>query len=222
MKKIVTIVLTAMVILGCKTQEKNVPDMVSLMSYQNSDGTKNIYLADSMKFDMDNYKIIRSYKRGHAFLIPNEVWWKGRFSEKHLLEDPSCYLLDNEIRYSVNELYNYPWTDSTAKKIVGEEKIPELWRNQNYPKRKSYYVCYYPSGPPMYYYLLLIRGDAINFMKMDDGVRSRRYVPLKFIDEKCYYKVLRPVWNGVEWQHKTPWDRRKDILSTQPGYNNAQ
>ena len=207
MNKHISLFLTILVfVVGCGTQETSVRT-VSLMPYQNSDGTKNIYLADSMKFDMDNYKVIRSYKRGHAFLIPNEVWRKGRFSEKRLLNDPSCYLLDYEFRYSVNELYNYPWTDSIAQKIAGKEEIPALCWNQNYPKRKSYFVCYYPSGPPMYYYLFLVRGDAINFMKMDDGIRSRRYVPLKFIDEKCYYKVLRPVWNGVEWERTNPLDR---------------
>ena len=46
---------------------------------------------------------------------------------------------------------------------------------------------------PQYYWLVMIRGDAYNFLTVRSVFDNGRKV-IKFRDEKAYYKLLIPVW----------------------------
>jgi hypothetical protein len=50
---------------------------------------------------------------------------------------------------------------------------------------------------PKYYWLVMIRGDAYNFLTVRSVFDSGRKL-IKFKNEKAYYKLLIPIWERAK------------------------
>lgn len=192
MKKIIIIIL-AVFIISCGTTDHETL-MQESVPYMNMDAghALNIYLIDSLSLNINKYQVVHSDKTGHTFIIPDYIWTASRFSEKRMLSDPSCYLLEWDLGDYVKNLSGSP----IFLKIKFRLPDFEIWDRKaknRMDRRKTYYPIYFKKQPD-YYYLMLIRGDALNCMKHGNPTGAR-FTKLDFGDEKCYYKVLFPAWN---------------------------
>ena len=190
MKIIAILIIVSCIFEGCRTKNAN----VSRIPYEINDVTKNIYLTDSIKLDMNYYTIIRSYKTGHSFIIPNEMWTAHNFSEKQIMNNPSCYYLELGLWNSTYQLYSFAQNTSNINKKEGEFLEVQIIQepNKNKTRQKTYNRLQF-RRPPSFFYLMLVRGDALKCL--NKGLYSdAKLTTLRLSDEKCYYKVLRPVW----------------------------
>ena len=182
-----TIILSFIFIISCRTDWLT-PDKIP---YKNKDNTLNVYLIDSLSLNINLYQVVRSDRTGHTFIIPDYVWTASSFSEKRMFSDSSCFLLEWDLGYYLKQL------SSPSLFLKTKFRLPEfdIWdrRSEKHKNRKNSYYPLYFKKQPDYYYLVLIRGDALNCMKHGNPT-GFRFSKLKFGDEKCYYKVLFPVW----------------------------
>lgn len=192
MDKIIIVMLVSISVISCRTTDHNIwtRNRIPYMNYGYSI-TRNIYPVDSLLLNINKYQVVHSEKTGHTFIIPLHVWTANRFSEKLMLSDPSCYLLEWDFSDYVKNL------SGTPPFLKIKYRLPEfeIWDRRNVnrkDRRKSYYPIYFNKQPD-FYHMILIRGDAINNMKHDNPT-GQHFTKLKFPDEKSYYKVLIPAW----------------------------
>lgn len=190
MKKTIIIILAVFFIISCGTTN---PDnwMRDSVPYMNDGLTRNIYLIDSLGLNINQYQVVRSDKTGHTFIIPDYVWAASRFSENRMLSDPSCYILGWDLGDYIKNLSGSPLFLKIKLRLPDFEIWDRTDKNRKV-RRKTYYPIYFKKQPD-YYYMMLIRGDALNRMKHGNPTGAR-FTKLNFRDEKCYYKVLFPVW----------------------------
>ena len=167
--------------------------------YRNKDYSKNVYLVDSIHIYMNSNKIIKSDQTHLTFVVTNEAWEDKQFSERKILENPSCYILSNIYHSCTFVFALYPWFESVdlLKKLTG----PSYGSSAAFPLitdsvsvvKESYTSCHFKE-PPSFYYLLLYRGDFYNQM-LHCSIDSYKYHSwIDFPDLMGYYKVLVPVW----------------------------
>ena len=167
--------------------------------YRNKDFSKNVYLVDSIHIHMNSYKIISSDKTHLTFVVTNEVWENKHFSERKVLENPSCYILNNIYSICYFDFALYPWFESIKQlsKLEGPSYGPSsqfpLQTDSLSDVKASYTSCHFIE-PPSFYYLLLYRGDFYNQMLHCSTEGYKYHSWLDFPDLMGYYKVLIPVW----------------------------
>ncbi len=178
--KALFIFLTIMCTLYCKGEDNH-----GTMFY-NDDGSQNAYFIDTIH--IDSLTIVRSTKNGHFFAIKN----------------PSSESLKGKIWNSSNVfLYNTECFGSWCLRDMPDTVIPnEIHETRLNGGVQLDFFPSYKSNPyqivnnyqkPQYYWLVLIRGDAYNFLTVRD-VWDSGCKEIKFKDEKAYYKMLIPVW----------------------------
>ena len=154
--------------------------------FYNVDGSQNAYFIDTLH--IDSLVIVKSKKNGQYFAIkePMKISLKG-----NIWNHPETYLYDY-----------YPfggWWFSNMPMSAIPREIEEcrLKRGSLYaiesPLNTTSYQIVKHSRMPKYYWLVMIRGDAYNYLTarsvLDGGCKV-----IKFKDEKAYYKLLIPVW----------------------------
>jgi len=154
--------------------------------FYNVDGSQNAYFIDTLH--IDSLVIVRSKKNGHFFAIrnPNKKSLKGKIwnLSNVYLYNTECFgswcLRDMPVTAIPNEIYGtslnggvlfdyYPYSESTSYQIVNNYQTPK------------------------YYWLVMIRGDAYNFLTVRSVFDSGCKV-ISFKNEKAYYKLLIPIW----------------------------
>ncbi len=152
----------------------------------NADGSQNAYFIDTLH--IDSLVIVRSKKNGHFFAIrnPNKKSLKGKIwnLSNVYLYNTECFgswcLRDMPVTAIPDEIYGtslnggvlfdyYPSSESTSYQIVNNYQTPK------------------------YYWLVMIRGDAYNFLTVRSVFDSGCKV-ISFKNEKAYYKLLIPIW----------------------------
>lgn len=165
----------------------------------------NVYKADTIHLDMSLYQIIGSPKTHQTFIVTNDIWKDKNFSEKKILEDPSCFILGYRMNWLINRFYLFPWRESfdylisLEGGIIPDNRKKEIYL---YPDSVSLiretYVSYHYKLPPSYYNLLLVRGDVYNKMT-HSWMDGYEYSWLNFPDFMGFYKLLVPIWEDKFW-----------------------
>ena len=158
--------------------------------FLNADGSQNAYFIDTLH--IDSLVIVRSKKNGHFFAIrnPSKKDLKG-----NIWNTPETYLYDYD-PFDSWYLTNMPY-DAVPNAIgVSNRKRGVLYEKYSRLNTKSYQIMGH-SIVPKYYWLVLIRGDAYNFLTVrsviDGGCEA-----IKFKNEKAYYKLLIPIWERAK------------------------
>lgn len=154
--------------------------------FLNADGSQNVYFIDTLH--IENLVIVRSKKNGHYFSIKENAKLKG-----NIWNDPETYLYEENDYFGGWIFTNMP-DDAIPKALYRESREGvEPYKFEPSSKAMPYQIVT-NSGTPKCYWLVLIRGDAYNYLTVRsviDGGRKR----IKFKDEKAYYKLLIPIWN---------------------------
>ena len=156
-------------------------------NFFNTDGSQNAYFIDTLH--IDSLVIVRSKKNGHFFAIRNLA---GKSLKGKIWNHPDTYLYDNcEPFYSwllkdlpENVIPNSIWGTS-----LNNGKIIKYFQSSD----SMPYQIVTNHQVPKYYWFVMIRGDAYNFLTVRNVFDNGRKV-IKFRDEKAYYKLLIPVW----------------------------
>lgn len=170
--------------------------------FKNKDLSQNIYKVDTIRLEKNRYTIIMSNKTNHSFVVTKEFWNSDRFSEKKILESPSCFILGYRMNNLVSSYYYLPWNNPLVDKNIYDMDLEGdtdlqgrdfLLYQDSVSLVKETYRSFHYGTPPSYYYLILIRGDVFNQMchSWMDGIT---YSWLDFPNLSGYYKVLVPLW----------------------------
>ena len=154
--------------------------------FYNADGTQNAYFIDTVR--IDSLTIVRSKKNGQFFAIrnPSPKKLKG-----NIWDSPETYLYDINI-FDSWTLADMP-IDTIPNDIWGAKyNYVDIKDFPSFTSTKYMIVCY--RGTPKYYWLVLIRGDAYNYLTARCVLDGDCKV-IKFKNEKAYYKLLIPIWD---------------------------
>ena len=156
--------------------------------FYNADGSQNAYFIDTLH--IDSLVIVKSNKNEHFFAIKNSFKKKLK---GNIWESPNVFLYDTDC-FACWDLADMPIDaipnaiNRTSLSLNGEVEIEYVISS----KSKSYKIVSNRQSPK-YYWLVMIRGDAYNYLTarcvLDGG-----YKVIKFKDEKAYYKLIIPIW----------------------------
>lgn len=156
----------------------------------NGDGSQNAYFIDTLH--IDSLVIVRSKKNGHFFAIRNlakeelkgKIWNSpGTFLYDDVGHFGGWYFKDLPEKALPNEIYDSALNDVVIKYHPSSNTTP--------------YEIVSNSGTPKYYWLVLIRGDAFNYLTVRCVFDNGRKL-IKFKNEKAYYKLLIPIWERAK------------------------
>jgi hypothetical protein len=156
-----------------------------VIPFHNPDGSQNGYFIDTLH--VDSILIVQSVKNKHFYAVikPSKIKLKGKIWEK-----PETYLFD----------YSDPLSGWVFYGMSILEELPnDMGDEQDYlhpidsPLNTEQYKVVMNVIKPKYYWLVMIRGDAYNFLTVYT-VLDGSCKPIKFKDPKAYYKLLVPVW----------------------------
>ena len=165
--------------LNCMGQDNNGK------SFFNTDGSHNAYFVDTLH--IDSLVIIRSEENGHYFAIkpPINIKLKGNIWNKS-----EVYLYDF---HPFDKWYfsSIPLGLNTIPNDIYSSVYRALSPSESILNSNSYQI-YTFTPSPKYYWLIMIRGDAYNYLTAIDILDSG-CEPIKFKDMKAYYKLLIPI-----------------------------
>ena len=173
-----------------------------LLGYTNKDMSKNLYCVDTcFKINWDNYLIISSPQRKHAFIIPKCMWNNDFTFERDIIENTSSFILDNEMAVSHSPCLF--WREVATPKdynILGDtwSDSPQLIPDSDSLSINTYRTYYY-SVYPTHFYLLLIRKDVYGMMTRC-GIDYSKYSVLDYNHDSGYVKLVVPVWKEKFWK----------------------
>ena len=154
-------------------------------NFFNTDGSQNAYFIDTLH--IDSLVIVRSKKNGHFFAFKHPVKLKGK-----IWNSPEVYLYEDDEYFDGWYFKDLP-ENAIPNDIIGTSlNGGEMFKYIHTPNSMAYQVVS-NKRTPQYYWLVLIRGDAYNFLTVRSVFDNGRKV-IKFRDEKAYYKLLIPVW----------------------------
>lgn len=182
-------ILAFTVILTLTACNKSAYENLERFSYYHSDGSKTLYLADSIS--PPNYTLVENVPTGHLFLVPNLQKSNRKIRLSSLLKSSDCYLVDNQLRLH----YKYIDWDSKERMMYDrlQGKCSSYRENPSFKGKDKDFKFVEFERPPLYYRVAFVRGDAYNYIccgYIIDGP----YKPLPFPDLKLYYPILLPVW----------------------------
>ena len=163
--------------LNCMGQDNNGE------SFFNTDGSHNAYFVDTLH--IDSLVIIRSEENGHYFAIkpPINIKLKGNIwnkSEVYLYRfDPFDKWYLSSIPLAINTIPNDIYSSGS------------LSESESILNSNSYQI-YTFTPSPKYYWLIMIRGDAYNYLTAL-SIFDTNHKPIRFKDMKAYYKLLIPI-----------------------------
>lgn len=156
--------------------------------FLNVDGSQNAYFIDTLHIDRDSLVIVRSKKNGHFFAIRN-------YSENSLKGDiwnyPETYLYDDLGHFVCWQFSNM--LDGVLPDDVYDSKLNDVTIEYSPSSKSKRYQIVCNSGTPKYYRLVMIRGDAYNYLTVRCVLDGGRKI-VKFKNDKAYYKLLMPIW----------------------------
>ena len=155
--------------------------------FYNADGSQNAYFIDTVR--IDSLTIVRSKKNGQFFAIRN---LSPKNLKGNIWDSPETFLYGNAGEFVCWYFQDMP--ESALPDDIYDSGLNDV-RFEYYPSSTSMdYKIVCNSGTPKYYWLVLIRGDAYNFLTarcvMDGSCKV-----IKFKNEKAYYKLLIPIWD---------------------------
>jgi len=179
MKTLITILITICAI-NCMGQDNH-----GTMFF-NADGSQNAYFIDTLH--IDSLVIVRSKKNGHFFATRN-------FTKKSLKGNiwnlPETYLYDDVGHFGGWWFTNMP--DSVLPDDIYESNLNNDVIKYSPSSDFNPYQIVCNSGSPKYYWLVMIRGDAYNYLTVRSILDGGRKI-VKFKNDKAYYKLLMPIW----------------------------
>ena len=152
--------------------------------YQNFDGTCNIYLVDTLHFESPY--IICSKKNQFYFLTSRKDLSLGDIHKPW--EETDFFILCPYVGFG----FWMPAELDPEDENMYREHPQKVQGKEN----RHFYEVKFQKAPTDYL-LALIRGDALNYLKVY-GVFDDVYKAIKFKNDKLYYKLLIPIWKGTE------------------------
>lgn len=146
-------------------------------SKKNKDGSKIIYLVDSIPYDSANFTIIGNPNElRQYFYIPNDyLKGKRKIKEKDIIKKTNTILKFQFSRLSVKD---------------DDEYYPDVIRRRWF--NEEGWFKYYFTVPPSYLRVFMMRGIDYNVLYCNN--LDARWVPYKFPYKYAYYKIVVPVW----------------------------
>ena len=178
--RIIVLIYTIICSITCMGQDCNG------RKFFNADGSQNAYFIDTIR--IDSLVIVRSNKNGQYFAIkePEKISLK-----RNIWNSPETYLYNTEI------FGGWCFTNMPISAVPDAVYETGFNNGEKYKLKplynKSSYMVVTNYQQPKYYWLVMIRGDAYNYLTvlsvLDGGCKT-----IKFKDEKAYYKLLIPIW----------------------------
>ena len=161
--------------------------------FYNADGTQNAYFIDTVR--IDSLTIVKSKMNGQFFAIRN---LSPKKLKGNIWDSPETFLYGDAGKFDCWYFEDMP--ESAIPKDIYNSGLDDVWF-EYYPSLTSMeYKIVSKSDTPKYYWLVLIRGDAYNFLTarcfMDGS-----YKVIKFKNEKAYYKLLIPIWDKLKIEY---------------------
>ena len=159
--------------------------------YENTDGSKTVYLVDSLYLNPSEYTLVQSESNWHTFLLPDSIYKnKRRLTLKFILNSSDCYIVHKSMWFFTNR-------NPDAIQIFKEDYYyspPTIALPFDGNEKKGDFQTVKFEYPPTYYRLFLIRGDVFNIGT--SKTQPPIYLPIRFPNEKSFYKLLIPVWDN--------------------------
>ncbi len=167
-------------------------------SFFNSDGTRKIYLVDTLQ--TSEIELILKDEYQNSFAITDTT---GFNRKTNLLEyDKAFVLLVGPYQSGLSEFwFHVPWKYAPEIWNLPSDKYNVIKENKSVKvKGEKYYRAYFEK-PPSFYIMALIKGSVYNYATcygiMEDyeippSKPTRK--PLDFCNENAYYRMLIPVW----------------------------
>lgn len=154
----------------------------------NTDGSRNIYLLDSIQLNADTCLIIHTVSDNMYYLLVECPINLRKVKSRDLMMLDDTYILDVETWENIlqNDDVFHLSSKIPAQLNKHETPIPLIEIKGN---DKRWYIARY-TKKPTYFYLFLIRADLYNQLTSNKRNKHR----FKFREPKAYYRVLIPVW----------------------------
>ena len=154
----------------------------------NTDGSRNIYLLDSIPLNTDTCLIIHTVADDMYYLLVESPINLRKVKSRDLMLLDDTYILDVEAWKNIlqNDAVFHLSSKIPAQLNKHETPIPQIEIKAH---DKRWYIARYAKKPD-YFYLFLIRADMYNHLTSNKHNKCR----FKFRDPKAYYRVLIPVW----------------------------
>ena len=161
--------------------------------FYNADGSQNAYFIDTVR--IDSLTIVKSKKNGQFFAIRNP---SPKNLKGNIWDSPETFLYGDAGNFDCWYLEDMP--ESALPKDLDHSWLNDV-KIEYYPSLTSMdYKIVSNSGTPKYYWLVLIRGDAYNYLT-SRCVMDGDFEVIKFKNEKAYYKLLIPIWDKLKIEY---------------------
>ena len=154
----------------------------------NLDGSKNIYLVDSIHLNTDTCLIV--------YMPSDDIYYlfveypinlrKVRSYDFLMLDD--IYILDKDVWKIIPDSNIFRNLQQICVPTKKEHRIPTPLMEIK-GRDKKWYLSRYIEKPD-YYYLFLIQSDLYNQLRSNEYKNKK----IKFKSSKAYYRILLPVW----------------------------
>src|SRR5574344_2494610 len=161
----------------------------------NTDGSHNAYFVDTLH--IDSLLIIRSKENGQFFAIkpPLNIKLKGNIWNKSEVYNIYDYNPFDGWYFS-----STPVALNTIPNDIENSRCMSLSESESILNSNSYQI-YTINTPPKYYRLIMILGDAYNYLTAL-SIFDTNHKPIRFKDMKAYYKLLIPIYK-IDYNKKT-------------------
>ena len=154
----------------------------------NKDGSYNSYLLlDTLFFE--NESMILSRHDGHNYLFSDSSEVSNVKNYNHLIREDNVYIYEPLLIYDLCTLFNREHFLNLLLRMPdpGNLIYPEIdYKTKHYFKMKF-------KKKPTGYYLCLVKGYIYNYLTYTKSADVYNH-PIKFPDDKAFYKLLIPFW----------------------------
>ncbi len=148
------------------------------------DGTRYIYVVDTIPFDTVNYCVVRS-KIGNQYYYLSKEYLKN-----HKVITNEDALKERQLLYRSD----FSWrADSKIGKTFNDEEFPSGNKSILIPYNDDWSIVHY-KNEPKFLRVYMIRGDVFNTI-WGTAVIDMPFRTFPFPDMNAYYKVVTPIWD---------------------------
>ncbi len=154
----------------------------------NKDGSYNSYLfIDTLYFE--NESVIKSRHDGHDYLFSDSSEILNVKNYNNIIKEDNVYIYEPLFIYDLCTLFNRDYFLYLLLRMPdpGSMIYPDIdYKTKHYFKMKF-------EKPPTGYYLCLVKGYIYNYLTYIKSADVYNH-PIKFPDNKAFYKLLIPFW----------------------------
>ena len=199
MKIIVNFILILFVLMSCYPKDsvsysslrnKDLDAMRAFYSYVNPDGTKNVYIVDSVLLDSNEQVLIYSPKTKKCFVVSKSLYEQVKTIKDNVI-----------LKESGSFVFRWSFANGRNASFLGFEAKDENPSGHKFVKNGSYcskgdYDVYEFDAQPLFLRVYIVRGDVLNYMDNNTNEYKSPY-RISFPEPRAFYKVVVPVWKTL-------------------------